>query len=250
MRLAIALALALALHVFVVFGLAVYGEGAPRQHDVVLNLRLAKPRAEPMKQPAPAAVPKMATQVTSAVHIEAPLPPQTDPGSPSAEPPAPATAPDSDVPASHSANASPLPWLPSLGVIEAPDLNYYPPTELDQLAKPLGEITPYIPLAEAQSAPDGRVLLLLLIDETGRVDEVQLLESDPPGLMDDAGLAVWRNARFTPAMKDGKYVRSRKKVEITFGDGVAKPPIVTLPATVPGSNNAGGSSQWQKRRDR
>lgn len=249
MRLAIALALALSLHLFVVFGLAVYGEGAPRQRNVVLNLRLVKTHPKPTTLPEPAAVARAATQAVSAVRIEAPLP-HADPGGPSAEPPAPAAAPDLDAPASHSADASPLPWFPSLGVIEAPDLNYYPPAELDQLAKPVGEITPYIPLAEAQSVPDGRVLLMLLIDETGRVDEVQLLESNPPGMMDEVGLAVWRNTRFTPAMKGGKYVRSRKKIEITFGDGTPKPPLVTLPAIAPGSNDAGGSPQWQKRRDR
>ncbi|MCB1155557.1 energy transducer TonB [bacterium] len=53
----------------------------------------------------------------------------------------------------------------------------------------------------------GSVTLSLLIDETGDVERVQILEASPPGVFDEAAREAVRNWRFDPASYKGKHVK-------------------------------------------
>ncbi len=62
----------------------------------------------------------------------------------------------------------------------------------------------------------GYVILSLLITESGRVDQVQVLESSPQGVFDEAaiqGIGLWR---FEPAAYQGKKVKVWAKQKIRF----------------------------------
>jgi TonB family protein len=60
------------------------------------------------------------------------------------------------------------------------------------------------------------VRLLLHIDERGVVRKAHVEESLPEGMFDDAALSAWTDVRFSPALKDGLAVKSRKLLEISF----------------------------------
>ncbi|MCB1154602.1 energy transducer TonB [bacterium] len=53
----------------------------------------------------------------------------------------------------------------------------------------------------------GSVTLSLLIDETGQVERVQILEASPPGIFDEAAREAVQNWRFDPASYKGKHVK-------------------------------------------
>lgn len=93
---------------------------------------------------------------------------------------------------------------------------YYTAREVDRRANPLAEIAPVYPPAGLSGGISGKVVLLLLIGETGSVDGVQILEARPKGMFDDSARAAFSAAKFTPAMKDGRAVKSQKIVEVTF----------------------------------
>jgi len=73
------------------------------------------------------------------------------------------------------------------------------------------------PQSVSAGAPQGRVVLLLLIDESGAVTEVSVVEAVPAGYFEESALAATRAARFTPGSKDGRIVKSRVLMELNYG---------------------------------
>jgi len=62
----------------------------------------------------------------------------------------------------------------------------------------------------------GYVLLSLLIDSKGHVEQVQILESSPVGIFDDIVSTGIRKWRFDPAQYQGKSVKVWAKQKISF----------------------------------
>ena len=103
--------------------------------------------------------------------------------------------------------------------IEVPfirDPTYYPAKQLDVYPQPLGEIRLDYPESAASAKVDGRLLVLLLIDEFGMVNDASIVESQPQGYFEDAALAVFRAARFSPAQKQGHAVKSRVLLQVKY----------------------------------
>jgi protein TonB len=89
-------------------------------------------------------------------------------------------------------------------------------TELDKLPEPLGIIRPvYPPLAAAQRA-EANVILSALISENGDVTEVKVLRGDSRFGFNEAAIRAMRSVRFTPAIKDGKRVKTWRPQTIFF----------------------------------
>jgi TonB family protein len=65
-------------------------------------------------------------------------------------------------------------------------------------------------LSEEEDALDGHVLVKFDLDESGRTDNVLVIESEPPGLKDESVLRHVRRSRFRPQMLDGDVVRGRE----------------------------------------
>ena len=94
------------------------------------------------------------------------------------------------------------------GVPAIPDFTWYPARELDVypvLAQPL-ELR--YPGAGAPSAT-ARVLLLVMIEADGAVNEVSVVEVEPRGLFEAEARRAFSQARFKPALRHGRPVRSR-----------------------------------------
>jgi periplasmic protein TonB len=141
--------------------------------------------------------------------------------------PAPAAAVAGSKPASASPTAESQPESqraiepissPSTG-IDVPlirDPTYYPSKQLDVYPQPLTPIRLDYPDAAASARVDGRLTVLLLIDEFGVVNDVSVAEAKPEGYFEEATVAVFRAARFSPAQKQGHPVKSRVMLQVKY----------------------------------
>jgi hypothetical protein len=113
-------------------------------------------------------------------------------------------------------NARPRTQSPSPGdgLRHSPDTTYYTIRQLDIYPVPaeplkLGSMTQ----AGVAGTPL-RAIVELHISETGAVEAAKVIEAHPRGQFDGALAATFLAARFTPAMRDGRVVRSRVLVRI------------------------------------
>ena len=80
--------------------------------------------------------------------------------------------------------------------------------------QPLDEIEPDYP--DPIYLREGTVVLRLLIGDTGHVDNVAVVRSEPPGVFETAALEAFGKARFSPGMLGGLPVKSQITVEVHF----------------------------------
>jgi protein TonB len=128
------------------------------------------------------------------------------------------TVADKPPPQPKSKPAAASPSSPASGV-ELPlirDPVYYPARQLDVYPQPVVMIQPKCPDNAVAQRINGRVQVLLLIDEFGVVNEVSIVVAQPAGIFDDATLQGFRAARFLPAQKQGNHVKSRVVLRVNF----------------------------------
>lgn len=203
-RLGVALAFSLAAHLVLLLGLKVAPAVGPDDfREVTLRARLmdvslpqpaavVEPVAVAAVEPSPAAVP-----------VEAPRP----------APPQPAPEPSPPAPPEPSPPASPAPGV-ELPLAEDP--TYYPAAKVDVHPQALRRIEPVFPDAAANAGIQGEVTLLLLIDEFGVVKEASVAEAKPEGWFEESALEAFRNARFRPAERKGRAVKSRVLIRVSY----------------------------------
>jgi protein TonB len=107
--------------------------------------------------------------------------------------------------------------------IEAPDSTYYAAKQLDvypALVRPLD--LRYGGKAAADGV-SGRALLLVMIDESGTVRDVSVVEAEPGDYFEDDAKRAFMSARFSPAYRNGRAVRSRVLVQVNYGAERASP---------------------------
>lgn len=100
------------------------------------------------------------------------------------------------------------------GVISAP--RYLTIEELDERPQIRSHVEPAFP--PDANAPAGRVVLRLLIDESGTVDKAVVVDADPPGPFEAAAVEAFSPARFSPGRKNGVAVKSAITLELRFGE--------------------------------
>ena len=95
---------------------------------------------------------------------------------------------------------------------QAPDPNYYTAHDLDSYPRPLA------PFQIDRMAGDGagEVRLGILIDERGIVQDVTFAGPAAPARIEEELRAVLATTRFLPAQKDGRAVRSRIVLSVSF----------------------------------
>jgi protein TonB len=76
-----------------------------------------------------------------------------------------------------------------------------------QQAIPLYKVKPQYPLRALRRSIEGRVTLKFDIDETGKVINVQIIDSQPKRIFDRAARKAIRRWKFQPKQVDGKAVR-------------------------------------------
>ena len=103
----------------------------------------------------------------------------------------------------------------------AADLTYHPARDLDVYPAPLAPLRFEYPERAARERVGGSVRLMLLLDEAGAVDSVSVVAAEPPGYFEDAARAVLATARFFPARKDARAVRSRVLIGVNYDPAAA-----------------------------
>ncbi len=188
----VALALSLALHVAILSSdqlLALFqreppARGAlPKVSVTLIRLTPEPPQAAPPKpppaiKPTPEPAPKPKPGVAEA-RLDAP---ETN------DPPAPPVPPVPDPP------------QPGEEPVETADL---PPQTL------IGSSVPDYPKEVLRLGLQGCVLYALDVDRSGGVERVEIMQSDHPGVFDEAIIAAQRQGRYFPAFKEGRPVKSR-----------------------------------------
>lgn len=222
------------------------GSAVPR--TLVIQARLSEP---PRPQAGPEALPPMAEEAVvsgppappvrvpepprpvqaAALSVSAPVPAETrvpmapapaplqpGPAAESAPPPAPLPSPVSmPTDAPHAASRSAEGEKTTLPQVPVPfDTRWYAAREVDALPKPKDGIHYVYPETARKAGVEGSVLVLLKVDEQGRVREVEVLESVPPGVFDELVLDTLRRVTFTPARLNGLPVRAQLKHRVRF----------------------------------
>ena len=104
------------------------------------------------------------------------------------------------------------------GVVLVNEEPYYKIKELDVVPQPISSITPRYPESVPSSIRRGVVKLEIKLDEDGLVTEVTVLGSQPPGYFEEAAKKAFIDAKFTPAIKDGKHVKCLLNIQVQFSD--------------------------------
>lgn len=137
---------------------------------------------------------------------------------PAEQPPAPAARSNTEPVTALEAPAAiaPATALPKVEMPMLADPTWYPAKQLDVYPQLLAPARPHYPEAAAREHLAGVVTLLLMVDENGLVRDAGVAQADPPGYFEEEALAAFREARFAPAARDGRPVRSRILVRVTF----------------------------------
>jgi protein TonB len=159
-------------------------------------LSIPKPAPIQAAEPPPAKAPPQATGITAGTSEPSPVPAPSEPAGPAPSAPA--------IPAPPLANPSPI------------DTNWYLARQVDRHPKAIGSILPKYPEEARQRGQEGSLKLMVKIDDLGRVQDVEVVEASPPGVFDSAAVEAFRNARFQPAMKDGRPVRYQAYMRVEF----------------------------------
>ncbi len=197
-------------------------------NEVVLQARIAAATTPPAAR-APAVTEAKTEQPTTP---EARLPPPTERASTPAPIPAPPVPPpteavthtDAPAPTAQagevktaepgSAAVGPATGLPEIPVML--DNLWYTAREVDRRPELLIPVLPVYPEEARRRGIQGSVVIEVHIDESGRVREIEVLEANPPGVFDAVVLEVYGQARYSPAILNGRPVRYIGKYRVLF----------------------------------
>ena len=113
---------------------------------------------------------------------------------------------------------SPAPPETAARAAGLPIHRYYRTRELDVRPGIMTRVQPEYPESAARRSLAGSVRVQLYIDEAGRVERVQTLHAEPPGVFEASTQSAFLAARFTPGMKDGRPVKVKIMLEVQFGN--------------------------------
>ncbi|MGK2857024.1 MAG: TonB family protein [Thermoanaerobaculia bacterium] len=181
-----------------------YNKQLKRQQDAATKAATpAQPVPAVTQQPATTQTPPAAEQPPAATTTQAAVA-------------APTTTTQAPVPASSvppPAVVAPPPAAPR--AVETGD--FVASTELDQSPRPVRRVAPTYPPLAARQRVTGEVILSILINETGRVQEVRVLRVDKKGMgFEESAVAAVKQFTFEPGVKDGKKVKTWIPIPFVF----------------------------------
>ena len=165
--------------------------------------------------PGAPSVPAEALPAAAPEALTTPLPPTVVRGASKLADAAPAVAPAASTVAAKAApDAVVVPVPPPVvpGLPPAPD--YFAGGRLDPGPRPLEEVDPLYPDEAKQQ--EGSVVLRLLINEAGTVDNVAVVRAYPNGLFERSALEAFGKAKFSPGKMLGVVVKSQITIEVMF----------------------------------
>lgn len=96
------------------------------------------------------------------------------------------------------------------------DLTYYGVHDLDMPPRALARIVPVYPPEADRQRVSGMVRLQLKIEVDGRVSDIEIVSAVPPDVFDESALGAFRSARFVPAQRNGRPVRSLVQIVVQY----------------------------------
>jgi periplasmic protein TonB len=81
-------------------------------------------------------------------------------------------------------------------------------SDLDRAPAAVREPRPVYPAIAARQRMEATIMASIFISETGEVLDVKILRGDPRFGFNDAAIRAFRGARYSPAIKDGKRVKT------------------------------------------
>lgn len=99
---------------------------------------------------------------------------------------------------------------------QAPDPTYYSARDLDIYPRPAAPLDLDRFARGVTGGLAGRFRLALLIDEDGVVKEIAVIEAEPPGRLQEDLRAALAATLFLPGRKDGRAVKSRVQLSVSF----------------------------------
>lgn len=213
-RFVLALVASLALHLALILGVQIKAVQQPGRVPSAMEVRIERLTGDVGSVELSTGEP-VAVQMTHESETAEPVRDQKE-----AQPPA-----KSASPAVEQTN----PLLPALELPLLEDPTWYPAKQVDVHPTALYPIKPGYPDEGAEQGVEGNVVLLLLIDEAGTVKEAAVMEANPEGVFEESALAAFRNARFSPAQKNGRAVKSRVLIRVSYELNDRKKPVVVQP---------------------
>lgn len=208
-RFALALAASLALHLALIFGVQIKVAQQEERPSPLMEVRIERLAGEESGATLMTRFPVARAADERAQPVRDEKPALARPVAPAAEP------------------AAPL--LPTLEIPLIEDPTYYPAKQVDVHPTALHPIKPDYPNKAAEQGVEGSAVLLLLIDEAGRVKEATVAEANPEGYFEESALAAFRPARFAPAQRQGRAVKSRVLIRVTYELTKRDKPVVVQP---------------------
>jgi TonB family protein len=120
---------------------------------------------------------------------------------------------------SASPTPAPAPETPR-AVQRASDPVYYAARDLDVYPVPLAPLQFRYPAHLSGERAGGEVLVRLLLDETGSVDEATVIAAQRAEPFDEYARAILAAARFSPGRRDGRAVKSQLTVRVSVEPAV------------------------------
>jgi protein TonB len=165
----------------------------------------AKPPVTPPRKP-PVQKPKAPAPTPPARPAPVPMPPEPAPQ----EAPAPAPPQAAPAPAAPPAPDTAPPRAPAAQAAPAA------PKTISSGAQYLQPPQPEYPAQSRRLGEEGRVILRVLLDEAGRVGQVQVQKSSGFPRLDQAAIDAVQRARFKPHLEDGRPLAVYVMVPISF----------------------------------
>lgn len=130
-------------------------------------------------------------------------------------PPSPLQAPAKQVVAPSQPAMKPVPAAAPVAALPAQQAPAFRSgAELDPPPRPLGDIEPEYPLAAGLQ--QGTVVLRLMIDTSGNVEDVFVVSATPEGLFEASAIAAFGKAKFSPGRYLGIPVRSQVTIAVDY----------------------------------
>lgn len=104
-----------------------------------------------------------------------------------------------------------------LALPQAPDPTYYSARDLDVYPRPAAPLDLDRFARGVTGGVAGRFRVALLIDEDGVVKEIAVIEAALPGRLQEDLRAALAETPFLPGRKDGRAVKSRVQLSVSFG---------------------------------
>ena len=106
--------------------------------------------------------------------------------------------------------------MPHLDLPQLADTTYYDALALDVQPQAVSTVELADPEAGLPSPHVGHVRLQLKLEADGRVSETKVLESSLPPVYEALALDAFGKAKFSPGRRNGRAVRARIVIEVTF----------------------------------